>query len=134
MMPAIAVFGILAALWFPLFRYIAPRFYVVSGPSMLPALADGDVVAGLKVHPSARMKTGGIYGYVMPGNRTGAGKRKWVIKRLAGCENGMCRFEGDNAGNSTDSRDYGPVSRESVLFEAFWHRSMKGEGGAAWQA
>ena len=90
---------------------------------MLPTLCDGDVVLGMKPHPSAPLKTGGVYVYRLPLDR-----KRWVIKRLAFVEDGKCFFVGDNSDGSADSRDYGLIDRKDVLFEVVWHTGFKGKG------
>jgi len=119
-----ALLGLLAfVLWQYLIRYTVPRFYLVCGPSMSPSLVDGQVVVGFKVHPNEPLTNGAIYGYIAPRN-----KNMWVIKRLAYQEKNGCYFLGDNSQESTDSRDYGLVRRDQIMFEVYWYKGMPRKG------
>ena len=111
-----------AVLWFPLFKYIVPRFYLVVGDSMHPTLSEGDVVMGFKPHPNKPLENGRIYGYRLPMD-----EKKWVIKRLIYHVDGKCHFQGDNFKNSIDSKDYGLVDRNEIMFKVVWHRDMHRE-------
>ena len=121
MLVTILILLLFAVLWRPLVRYLVPRFYLVVGDSMRPALSEGDVVMGFRPHPSKPLKDGGIYGYRLP-----LDERKWVIKRLMYQVGGKCFFQGDNPGSSIDSREYGMVDRRNVMFEVVWHKNMQG--------
>ena len=110
----------IAEVLFPLFRYIIPRFYLVMGDSMHPTLSEGDVVMGFKQHPTKLLENGRIYGYRLP-----LDEKKWVIKRLIYQVGNECFFQGDNPGSSIDSRDYGLVDRNKIMFEVHWHKDMQ---------
>ena len=123
MLTVILILLLFAALWLPLFRYLVPRLYLVMGDSMCPTLSEGDVVMGFKPRPDAPLKDSAIYGYRLPWD-----KNKWVIKRLMHQVGDKCFFQGDNPGNSVDSRDYGLVDRTNVMFEAAWLIDLQGKG------
>ena len=112
---------IFVVFWLLLFRYLVPRFYLVVGESMYPTIMEGDVVMGLKLHPSVPLIKGGVYGYRLPWDM-----KKWSIKRLSYFVNDKCFFVGDNSDNSIDSREYGFINRENVMFEVVWHKNMQG--------
>ena len=125
MLVTIMLFLLLSVvLWFPLYRYLVPRFYLVVGDSMYPTLSEGDVVMGFRPHPSEPLMDGEIYGYRLPSD-----EKKWVVKRLVHHRDGKCFFQGDNPCNSVDSRDYGLVDRSEVMFKVYWHKDMGGKGG-----
>ena len=106
----------LSVTWFILLRYIVPRFYIVTGESMIPTLYQNNIVMGLKIHPITPLRKNRIYGYRLPWN-----KKKWVIKRLTYFQGDECFFEGDNPNNSSDSRNYGLINRKYIKFEVYRH-------------
>jgi signal peptidase I len=81
------------------------RIVVVNGPSMAPALRDGDRVL---VRRTRAVRWGDIVLVAMP---TG-----WILKRVAAtaCDAGLLYLLGDNAAESIDSRDFGCVPAERV--------------------
>ncbi|WP_051799301.1 S26 family signal peptidase [Catenuloplanes japonicus] len=88
------------------------RIVIVDGPSMEPALRDGDRVL---VRRDRRPRRGEIVLVAAPGQ-----PMDWIIKRVAGLAGdpapaggvvpaGMLALLGDNAAASVDSRDFGCV-------------------------
>ncbi|WP_329080247.1 MULTISPECIES: S26 family signal peptidase [unclassified Streptosporangium] len=111
----------------------------VSGPSMTPALRPGDRVLVRRM-PGERLRNGDIVvveepGPCRPGDPTGAGGSRWVVKRVAAvpgdpepaCLPSWARkptgvvpprhivLLGDNAEASRDSRHFGAVRADRVL-------------------
>jgi len=78
------------------------RIVVVNGPSMAPALRDGDRVLVRRTRAARR---GDIVLVAMP---TG-----WIIKRVA-LPGRRLFLLGDNAAESIDSRDFGYVPAERL--------------------
>src|SRR6202035_1443054 len=100
--------GALAALACALgFVGARPRRVVVEGMSMDPTLAPGD---RLLVVRSARLRAGDVVAVRAPG-----GSRRVLVKRVSAVLGDEVVLRGDNPAASTDSRDFGPVSRRSVL-------------------
>lgn len=81
--------------------------FTVHGNSMLPTLKPGqDVlvfnwwrVVGIKAGDIAVIKKNG----------------KEMVKRVQSVHDGEVFVEGDNKGESTDSRDFGPVSMDQIV-------------------
>ena len=80
----------------------------VCGVSMFPTFNDGDIILCCRIFP---IRVSDIYVYQPPVGR------KYVIKRLKRTIKGKSAlfFEGDNSNDSFDSRDYGYVSKSSIL-------------------
>ncbi len=103
---------------------------VVEGRSMLPALAQGQVVFVLRCAYGLRAPFRGDYllrwaspepGQVVAATSPRDGRP--VVKRVAagGASADSVYLLGDNAAESLDSRDYGPVPVESVAGRVlFW--------------
>jgi signal peptidase I len=95
---------------------------VVEGRSMLPLLAPGAIVLVLRCAYGLRLPSGSGYllrwaepkvGQVVAASNPRDGKS--VVKRVASLDSGGLVFlAGDNAPESVDSRDYGPVSLGAV--------------------
>ena len=86
------------------------RTYVVSGRSMLPSYREGDWLV-LKTHaPGALTPTPGqVVVARIPGDIE-------AIKRIRLVDSeGRAWLQGDNTVESTDSRDFGPVSSEDIV-------------------
>jgi signal peptidase I len=80
------------------------RIVVVTGPSMAPALRDGDRVL---VRRTRSVRPGDVVLVAMPNG--------WIIKRVAAlAEPDSLYLLGDNAPESIDSRDFGCVPAERV--------------------
>lgn len=77
--------------------------YEVSGDSMLPAFKSGDLLVG--------------WCWFSPklGQVVVVNSDKILIKRLTKVVDGKYFVTGDNPAKSTDSRDFGPVSREQLM-------------------
>ena len=90
------------------------RRVVVAGTSMTPALHPGD---RLLIVPWPRIRAGDVV--ALPDPRQPDRlivKRVTVVDRAAG----TVTVAGDNAGESTDSRAFGPVARSSLLGRAIY--------------
>lgn len=88
--------------------FLGSRYkYVCEGTSMNPTLRDGEVVL---VDREAEIEVGDIVVARHPLEQTSE-----VVKRVARInERGHYFLVGDNAGDSTDSRHYGAVTREYI--------------------
>ena len=84
----------------------------VTGASMLPTLVPGDRV--LVVRGRRGLAVGDLA--VVPDPRQPA---RLVVKRVVRVDGGLVTVHGDNARASTDSRDFGPVPRQTV-----WGRAV----------
>jgi nickel-type superoxide dismutase maturation protease len=84
----------------------------VAGDSMLPALSAGSVVIGWR---SRQVKPGNI----VIVRHQGIEK----IKRIARIDDDQLYLLGDNANSSTDSRQFGMVSRQTIVARVIWPRT-----------
>jgi nickel-type superoxide dismutase maturation protease len=85
----------------------------VSGPSMVPALRDGDFVLVRRTRPG-RIRPGDVVVARHPGRTDGM----LVIKRAARPENGGWWLLSDNEFVTSDSREFGAVPDAAVLARA----------------
>ena len=84
------------------------RRVLVQGPSMAPALRDGDqLLAWMFAQP--RPRAGDVVVAELPGGRGLGVKRIRVVR-----PDGAVWLEGDNPFGSTDSRQFGPLPAESL--------------------
>lgn len=85
--------------------------YAVSGPSMAPALRDGDwVVVDRAAYRRRRPRPGEVVIVTDPRDRA-----RELIKRLTRVgDDGRWWVEGDNPAASTDSRSFGPVEESAI--------------------
>lgn len=84
-------------------RYPLLLLRKVTGTSMVPFLFPGDMVvfSGLLQSRQGRVVIADVRG-------------REVVKRISHVQGNRCYLLGDNPASSTDSRDYGFVSRETV--------------------
>ena len=96
----------------------------VVGPSMRPTLEPGDRVLALR---TGRARVGDLA--VVPDPRRPS---RLVVKRVVVASPAGLTVRGDNAGASTDSREFGPVPTESVRGRVVYRyqpRSRRGRIG-----
>ena len=79
---------------------------VVTGMSMAPTLLPGD---RLVVVRCLRLRPGELVAVADPRE-----PGRLLVKRVSAVSNGLVELRGDNAGQSTDSRVFGRVSRRTV--------------------
>jgi nickel-type superoxide dismutase maturation protease len=85
------------------------RLVVVRGPSMVPAIHDGDRLIVWLRPPRRTPPVGRVVLIELP-------DRPLSVKRLAAIEpDGRIRVEGDNEFGSTDSRSLGPLPATSLV-------------------
>ncbi len=106
------------------------RRVTVHGQSMVPGLLPGD---RLLVVPVRRLRPGQVV--AVPDPRHPA---RLLVKRVAAVDRSGARVTvlGDNPPASTDSRDFGPVPRASVVGRAVYRYAPAGRAGrlpAAWR-
>ena len=92
-------------------KIIPIRRYTVQGKSMLPALKPGQDVLVLTWFFEAKkwdivvIKHGG----------------REMIKRIQKVHDRKYFVEGDNKKESTDSRSFGPVTKDEIIGKVIWH-------------
>lgn len=112
----IIVLGICFLYTFPLTR--------VHGRSMLPTYKDGSLLLATRLFNRNKLKIGQVYIYKRINED---GQEILVVKRLTnitslpykGYEN-LLFFEGDNAEESYDSRQYGFINAENIIARVLW--------------
>jgi len=93
----------------PAARWRTPvRRVLVHGPSMAPALRDGDQLLAWML-PRPRPRAGAVVVAELPDGR-GLGVKRVVMVR----PDGAVWLEGDNPFGSTDSRQFGPLPADSL--------------------
>jgi signal peptidase I len=92
------------------------KFYKIRGHSLHPDFKDGDyVLAAGFPFPFNKIRVGDVIVFHQPGLGT-------LIKRVQTVLNGGSAFDVRGTQiNSTDSRDYGPIPRETVRGKIIWH-------------
>ncbi|MBN9494769.1 nickel-type superoxide dismutase maturation protease [bacterium] len=92
--------------------------YLVTGASMEPALHDGDwLIVDLKAYTKRLPEPGHVVVARDPREPT-----REIIKRVERIEpfTGLTWLAGDNQHESTDSRHFGPVTREHLIGQVRW--------------
>ncbi len=89
------------------------RLYRVFGKSMEPALTAGDLVVG---HRWFSPKIGQV---------VVAGTDRLIIKRITAVSEAGYWLEGDNKAASTDSRQFGWISRDQILAQVVLRLSWR---------
>jgi len=84
-----------------------PKRVVVNGVSMLPTLAPGD---RLLIARKPRILPGDVVALRDPRD-----DGHLIVKRVASVQGDTLMVKGDNRAASTDSREFGPVSRADVV-------------------
>jgi nickel-type superoxide dismutase maturation protease len=98
-----------------------PTRVVVSGPSMLPTLRDGD---RCMVRRTRRVAPGELVVFVDP-----VEPRRLILKRVSEVMPSGIVVAGDNPGASRDSRDYGVVPRYLLVGVARYRYSPRESAG-----
>ena len=93
------------------------RRFAISGRSMVPALRPGDwVLVDEHAYRGRLPRRGHIVVATDPREPD-----RQLVKRVAAVDlHGNIRIEGDNAGESTDSRHFGAVPRENLRGRVRW--------------
>lgn len=94
-----------------LLRYSPVKKYVVEGQSMLPTLSPGMIVLATRIFLS--LEKGDLVAIAHP--QTG----KVLIKRIHQFKREGIDVRGDNASESTDSRQFGLISRKQIIAKVF---------------
>jgi nickel-type superoxide dismutase maturation protease len=85
--------------------------YEVEGKSMLPDVSPGERVLVNRAAYWLRQPSAGDLVVL----RDPRDRRRLLLKRIEGAEGERWRVAGANAGESTDSRTFGPVERELIV-------------------
>lgn len=93
------------------------RRFAISGRSMLPTLHPGDwVLVDEHAYRRRMPRRGHIVVAADPREPS-----RHLVKRVSGVDlHGSVRLEGDNAEESTDSRQFGPVPARNLLGRVRW--------------
>jgi nickel-type superoxide dismutase maturation protease len=103
------------------------RRFAISGRSMLPTLSPGDWVLVDEHAYDGRMPR---RGHVVVAEDPREPERH-LVKRVAFVDlHGDVRLEGDNADESTDSREFGPIPAANVKGRVRWRYWPMGRAGA----
>ncbi len=92
--------------------------YLVAGPSMEPALHDGDwLIVDLKAYTRRLPEPGHVVVACDPREPS-----REIIKRIAriDAELNLAWLAGDNRAESTDSRHFGPISCDLLIGQVRW--------------
>ncbi len=108
--PGLVALGVVAAGVVVAARIL--RRVEVRGPSMRPALEEGD---RLLCWPAWGMRVGDVVVVAEPGT-----EGLLAVKRVANLWGGTVEVLGDNGAASLDSRAYGPLPRSAVRGRAWW--------------
>jgi nickel-type superoxide dismutase maturation protease len=103
--------------------WLRTRRLIVNGNSMLPGLFPGDRVLVIR---SRRVRPGEVVAVVHPRD-----PGRLLVKRVVTVDQpmGTVTVVGDNRSASTDSRDFGPVPRRSVIGRAVYRYGPAGREG-----
>jgi nickel-type superoxide dismutase maturation protease len=85
------------------------RRVTVEGNSMAPTYQPGERLTALRRW--RRVRPGDVVVVRDPSIPTG-----WMLKRCVAREGSLLDLRGDNAGASTDSRDFGPVPSSAAIY------------------
>lgn len=94
-----------------LLRYSPVKKYIVEGQSMLPTLSPGMTVLATRIFFS--LEKGDLVAVCHPKTST------IMIKRVEKIGKDGIEVRGDNVAQSTDSRQFGPVSRKHIIAKVF---------------
>ena len=95
----------------------------VEGCSMFPTLHPGDTGIAIKMLPFMELNDGDIYVFQKPNSGEKVIKRLRDVLNIDGGE--LCYFLGDNPPESFDSRSYGWVKRDRVLYKVIYVKGRK---------
>ncbi|HVC14146.1 MAG TPA: nickel-type superoxide dismutase maturation protease [Acidimicrobiales bacterium] len=85
------------------------RRVVVEGRSMWPTFEPGDRLLVVRLPRPLRVRAGDVVAVADP-----RAPARLLVKRVAVASPGQVTVTGDNASESTDSREFGPVARSQV--------------------
>lgn len=96
----------------------------VSGRSMLPTFKDGSLLLTTRLFNRYKLEIGQVYVYTRTDEE---GQEHLVVKRLTNTTSlpykgyeYLLFFEGDNAEESYDSRQYGFINAEQIISKVIW--------------
>ena len=97
----------------------------VTGPSMLPTLAPGERLLAVRTGIGLRrLRPGDLAVFADPREPS-----RLVVKRVVEVAGESVTVRGDNAGASTDSRQFGPVRSDEIWGRAVYRYHPPGQRG-----